>query len=86
MRKSATSAYGTINDHIINLSRESENEDWYIIVTAPCGMHDYDGWWQDSADKSIEDALAEAVRGSCLFDAPGDDEPEGIDSEDGSHD
>lgn len=73
MRKSAASAYGTINDHTIEIRRDSEEEDWYITVTAPCGMHDYDGWWTDSAGKTIEQALAEAVHGSCLFDLPEDD-------------
>ncbi|MDA8485108.1 hypothetical protein NNO07_18740 [Pseudomonas resinovorans] len=76
MRKKATSAYGTINDHIIDISRESEEANWYIVVTAPCGMRDYDGWWADSADKTIEEALAEAVNGSCLFELPDEDEEE----------
>ncbi|AYF87449.1 hypothetical protein D6Z43_09910 [Pseudomonas sp. DY-1] len=76
MRKKATSAYGTINEHVIDISRESEDEDWYIVVTAPCGMRDYDGWWTDSADKTIEQALAEAVHGSCLFEVPDEDEEE----------
>lgn len=89
MRKSATSAYGTINEHTIDIRRESEDQDWYIEVTAPNGMRDYDGWWSDSADKPIEEALAEAVRGSCLFELAEEDEEElplGIDSEGGSHD
>lgn len=76
MRKTATSAYGTINEHTIDIRRENEDEDWYITVTAPCGTHDYDGWWKGSADKPIEEALAEAVRGSCLFDLADEDEEE----------
>ncbi|MNZ37486.1 hypothetical protein D3C78_549330 [compost metagenome] len=74
MRKKATSASGMINDHAIEISRENEGEDWYIVVTAPCGVHSYDGWWADSAEKTIEEALAEAVHGSCLFELPDEDE------------
>lgn len=52
-------------DHSILLQKESENDDWYIIVHSDAG-YSYDGWWRDSADKTQNEAFAEALNGACL--------------------
>lgn len=59
--------FGTINDHTISIRREGPQDDWYITVTGPAGMYAYDGWWDDSATKSIQEALNEAINGSELL-------------------
>lgn len=45
--------------------------DWYIRVNHPDGGYLYDGWWSNSADKSAEDAVAEAFRGAELLEVEG---------------
>lgn len=39
---------------------------WYIIVKHPDGGALYDGWWNDSEEKSLAEAVQEAVRGAGL--------------------
>jgi len=56
----------TYKGHSIGIARDDKNYNWYIIVTAPNGMRDYDGWWQDSAGKTHREAVLEALRGSML--------------------
>lgn len=53
--------------HEITIERESRTENWYIRVIAPNGMKDYDGWWRDSADKTVAEAFEEAKRGAQLI-------------------
>jgi hypothetical protein len=50
----------------IVIDRENENQDWYIQATSSNGCMRYDGWWQGSQDKSIEEALEEAIHGARL--------------------
>lgn len=52
--------------HNIRVSKDRPASNWYIVVTAPSGLRAYDGWWPDSADKSWQDAVAEAKDGACL--------------------
>jgi hypothetical protein len=40
---------------------------WYITVRCPDGGLAYDGWWRDSDDKSLADAVAEAFKGARLL-------------------
>ncbi|AVG17807.1 hypothetical protein CFN79_19105 [Chromobacterium vaccinii] len=54
-------------DHAINVSRDADDEDWYIDVEAPDGTCPYDGWWQHSANKTAEQAALEALTGSMLI-------------------
>ena len=61
--------FGTINDHSISIHREGPHDDWYITVTDPTGIHCYDGWWDNSAGKTIQQALNEAIDGSYLLGA-----------------
>jgi hypothetical protein len=56
--------WGTHKGHDIQIDKEPDGR-FYIIVTAPCGMHAYDGWAPDSI-RTIKDAKHEALRGSCL--------------------
>lgn len=59
--------FGTINGHTISIRRECPQDDWYITVTGPEGIHAYDGWWGESAAKTIQEALNEAIDGSELL-------------------
>lgn len=43
-----------------------EDMRWYIIVKHPNGGALYDGWWHDSEEKSLAEAVQEAVRGADL--------------------
>jgi predicted RNase H-like HicB family nuclease len=56
----------TFRRHSIVLTREDEDRNWYIVVTAPSGLKCYDGWWRDSAGKPLKDALQEAKEGAML--------------------
>lgn len=47
------------------IEREDDQR-WYIIVKHPDGGSLYDGWWNDSEEKSLAEAVQEAVRGACL--------------------
>lgn len=40
---------------------------WYIVVTEESGMRSYDGYWRDSAHRSLDDAITEACTGACLW-------------------
>ena len=56
----------TFKKHDITVERESRKDDWYIRVTAPCGLYAYDGWWPDSASKTAKEAFEEAKDGAQL--------------------
>lgn len=59
--------HGSYKDHHIEIERDGHDDDWYIIVTAPCGMRDYDGWWTGSGDRPLDDAIEEALAGAMLI-------------------
>lgn len=40
---------------------------WYIVVILDSGMRAYDGYWRDSAHRSLDDAITEACTGACLW-------------------
>ncbi len=44
------------------------NGDWYIQVRPIDGCYDYDGWWRDSSDKSLESAINQAMHGAMILD------------------
>lgn len=44
------------------------DNDWYIQVNPEGESYLYDGWWDDSSDKSEKDAVREAIRGAGIFD------------------
>lgn len=56
---------GEYKGHFIDISRDDDRT-FYIRVTAPCGMMDYDGW-ADSEIDTIEKAVHEALSGSLLI-------------------
>lgn len=58
--------HGEYKGHQIHASRANRNEDWYIWVRTPQGSLAYDGWWKDSARKSIHAAALEAIRGAMI--------------------
>lgn len=55
----------TFRQHYFNLSR-NRGEDWSIEVTGPDDLHSYDGYWRDSARKTVKSAIVEACKGSLL--------------------
>lgn len=60
----------TFRRHSIELTRDAEDRNWYIVVTAPSGLKCYDGYWLNSAGRSLKDALYEAKRGAMLIQPP----------------
>jgi predicted RNase H-like HicB family nuclease len=67
----------TFRRHSIELTREREDRNWYIRVRAPSGLHAYDGYWLDSAGKSLKEALQRAKEGAMLV------KPRGVQGIDG---
>ena len=61
----------TFRRHSIELTREHEDRNWYIRVRAPSGLYAYDGYWLNSAGKSLKEALQEAKQGAMLATSPG---------------
>lgn len=58
---------GSYDGHDIELWRDKDHDgDFYIIVTAPSGVYEYDGWWDDSLDATVDDAIKEAIQGAML--------------------
>lgn len=54
--------------HFIDIDRDNDKFGWwYIIVTAPNGMRDYDGWWKNSRGKTHREAVLEALHGAMLW-------------------
>lgn len=54
------------------VEREEDRDDFYIIVKAPCGSTEYDGWWpSDCSRKTMAEAIAEAIDGACLSEGEG---------------
>lgn len=53
----------------ISVSRPADDRDWYIHVTDAGGFSLYNGFWRDSAGKTMDEALEEACRGSMLWPA-----------------
>ena len=55
--------------HFIDIDRDNDKFGWwYITVTAPNGMRDYDGWWRETG-KTHREAVLEALDGAMLFPA-----------------
>ena len=64
--QSADRFRGRYNLHDIGIERDTTNQLFYIIVTHPSGVYDYDGWWEDSEEMTIEEAVVEAIRGAMI--------------------
>ena len=62
----ATATVSEPAEHSIRAEREDVDANWYITVTGPDGLRSYDGWWQGSAGRSVEDVVQEALRGAAL--------------------
>lgn len=59
---------GEYKGHKIDISRDAENDDWYIIVECiKTGTYGYDGWWRNSEFENIDAAIEEALKGSKLI-------------------
>lgn len=55
-------------EHLVQVERQPDRDgEWggfYIIVTAPCGCRDYDGYWRENDE--LDAAIVEALHGSKL--------------------
>jgi hypothetical protein len=58
---------GRYKQHDLDLMRDGWDSNWYIRVRAPNGLCAYDGYWRDSQGKSLDEAIAEACTGACLW-------------------
>lgn len=67
IQQSRNTYLGRYKGHVVDVSRESRSDNWYIIVTAPNGCYSYDGWWRDSAGKTKREAILEALHGAMLW-------------------
>lgn len=63
-KQTARRFIGTHGGRDIEIERESDGQ-FYITVTAPCGMHDYDGWAPEDVT-TMAQAKREALYGACL--------------------
>jgi hypothetical protein len=59
--------YGAYKKHLIECTRDTRDEEWYIIVTHPDGGRLYDGWFNDSQTKTLREVIVEALRGAGLW-------------------
>lgn len=52
----------------IQIDREPDGSFYIIVTDLESGMHDYDGWWQESrySTKTIDEAIEEALKGAML--------------------
>lgn len=57
---------GDYKGYSIEIDRDSDDDNWYIEVSAPSGTHDYDGYWRDSCANSLDEAICEAFVGAML--------------------
>ena len=64
--------YATCKNHDIVIERKDirETEFFYILVIGPDGLAAYDGYWPywGIVSETMDDALTEALAGSCLLD------------------
>jgi hypothetical protein len=58
---------GMYKGHEIRIQRDDDRQDWYIAVRDQGGYYVYDGYWRDSSDKSLDDAIIEACQGAMLW-------------------
>ncbi|EGR0763346.1 hypothetical protein ETS23_06395 [Vibrio parahaemolyticus] len=56
----------TVDGYEFEIYRD-DNEDWYIQVNPEGEGKLYDGWWSDSCDKTLEEAVREAIVGACIL-------------------
>ncbi len=62
----ATLREQSVSEYELHAHRDTEDDDWYIIVTDEGGYNDYNGVWQDSAGKTCAAVLAEAADGAQI--------------------
>ncbi len=55
-----------VGGYEFSLIKDEECDCWYIRVCPEGESYLYDGWWSDSEDKSLEEAVIEALHGSEL--------------------
>ncbi len=66
VEKTDTLFEGYYKNHYFNIQKEDEPNKWYIIVTDPSGEYCYDGYWETLEESTIDDAIEQAIKGSCI--------------------
>jgi predicted RNase H-like HicB family nuclease len=56
----------TFRNHNILLTRDEVDRNWYVQVIAPTGCYACDGYWLNSAGKTLKEALQYAKEGAML--------------------
>ncbi len=59
--------YSVSGGYDYNITREGEDDSWYIQVNPSEHGFIYDGWWRDSEDESIENAIKEAIKWAMIL-------------------
>jgi len=54
-------------DYDFDISRKDSEDSWYIQVNPFEGCYLYDGLWSGSSDKTIEEAVEEALKGAQIL-------------------
>ena len=64
--KSKTFLRSFYNGYEYYIERDEENNNWYIMIRPGEKSWLYDGWWNDSQDKTLEEAVAEGIKGAGI--------------------
>ena len=57
----------TFRGHEFNLERDAYHDNiWYIQVSVVDGSNAYDGWWNDSQDKTMREAILQACDSAMI--------------------
>ncbi len=57
-----------VDGYEFNLSRDPDvDNDWYIQVNPVGESFLFDGWWNDSSDKPLAEAVREAIKGADIW-------------------
>lgn len=58
--------YGEYKGYLIDIDRDEDHGGDFYIMVFNDGGYLYDGWWDDSKDATIDDAIKEALQGAEL--------------------
>lgn len=58
--------WGFINEYWFEFEKESCGR-WYITIHDECGDALYDGYWPNSEDKTLKQAIEEGLKGAELL-------------------
>ena len=67
IQQSRNTYLGRYKEHVVEVCKERNDKNWYIVVTGPSGCYCYHGWWRDSTNKTKREAVLEALQGAMLW-------------------